>query len=66
MHLENSMDRGDGRVTVHGDAKCQRTGTSLVVQWLRLCTRPLQRAQVRSLVGELDIHMPQLRPSAAK
>ena len=54
MHLENSTDRGDWRATVHGVTKCQRTGTSLVVQWLRLCTFPVQRAQVRSLVGELD------------
>ena len=29
-------------------------GTSLVVQWLRLCTLPLQEARVWSLFGELD------------
>ena len=34
-------------------------GNSLEVQWLRLCV-PMQRAQVRSLVGELRPHV--LRP----
>ena len=29
-------------------------GTSLVVQWLRLCTPNAERAQVQSLVRELD------------
>ena len=32
-------------------------GTSLVVQWLRILL-PMQRMQVRSLVGELGSHMP--------
>ena len=32
-------------------------GTSLEMQWLRLCL-PTQRAQVWSLVGELRSHMP--------
>ena len=32
-------------------------GTSLVVQWLRLCASTAG-AQVRSLVGELRSHMP--------
>ena len=33
-------------------------GTSLVVQWLRICL-PMQGTQVRSLFGELRSHMPQ-------
>ena len=32
-------------------------GTSLVVQWLRICL-PMQGMRVRSLVGELRSHMP--------
>ena len=32
-------------------------GTSLAVQWLRLCL-PMQGVWVRSLVGELRSHMP--------
>ena len=32
-------------------------GTSLVVQWLRICL-PMQGTRVRSLVGELRSHMP--------
>ena len=36
--LENSMDRGTRRATVHGVAKIfKKSGTSLVVEWLRLC-----------------------------
>ena len=34
-----------------------RTGTSLVVQWLRFCL-PKQRVRVQSLVGELTAHVP--------
>ena len=34
-----------------------RTGTSLVVQWLRLML-PMQGVRVQSLVGELKSHMP--------
>ena len=37
--------------------KIQPVGTSLVVQWLRLCTFNAG-AQVPSLVGELRSHMP--------
>ena len=33
------------------------TGTSLVVEWLRICL-PVQGMQVRSLVGELRSHTP--------
>ena len=33
-------------------------GTSLVVQWLRICL-PMQEMWVRSLVRELRSHMPQ-------
>ena len=33
-------------------------GTSLVVQWLRICLA-VQGTQVQSLVGELRYHMPQ-------
>jgi len=32
-------------------------GTSLAVQWLRLCL-PIQGLQVQSLAGELRSHMP--------
>ena len=32
-------------------------GTSLAVQWLRLCL-PMQGVQVQSLVGEPRLHMP--------
>ena len=32
-------------------------GTSLVVQWLRICL-PMQGTQVRSLVQELRFHLP--------
>ena len=32
-------------------------GTSLVVQWLRICL-PMQGTQVQSQVGELRSHMP--------
>ena len=35
-------------------------GTSLVIQWLRLCL-PMQRLWVQSLVGELRSHMPQAK-----
>jgi len=35
----------------------KQTGTSLVVQWLRL-SLPVQRVGVQSLVGELRCHMP--------
>ena len=37
--------------------KNESPGTSLVVQWLRICL-PMQGTQVRSLVGELRSHMP--------
>ena len=37
--------------------KCKQVGTSLVVQWLRLCL-PMQGMRVRSLVGELGSHVP--------
>ena len=37
--------------------KSDQTGTSLVVQWLRLCL-PVQGVQVRSLVRKLRSHMP--------
>ena len=39
-------------------------GTSLVVQWLRICLA-MQRMRVWSLVGELRPHMPQFHPCAA-
>ena len=39
-------------------------GTSLVIQWLRLCV-PNAGAQVRSLTQQLSL-VPQLSPSAAK
>ena len=39
------------------EVKSEALGTSLAVQWLRLCS-PVQGAQVRSLVGELRTHMP--------
>ena len=32
-------------------------GTSLVIQWLRLCL-PMLRVQVRPLIKELRLHMP--------
>ena len=35
-----------------------RSGTSLVVQWLRTHLVITQRMQVSSLVGELESHMP--------
>ena len=48
-------------------------GTSLVVQWVRLCT-PHAGAWVLSLIGKLDpacmlqlrVRVPKLRPGAAK
>ena len=45
-----------------------RSGTSLVVQWLRICV-PMQETWVPSLVRELGSHMPldgQLSPCATK
>ena len=38
------------------DFKTPTLGTSLVVQWLRLCL-PMQRVWVRSLVRELRSHV---------
>ena len=38
-------------------SKTDEVGTSLAVQWLRLCL-PMQGVRVRSLVGELRSHMP--------
>ena len=35
----------------------KETGTSLVIQWLRVCL-PLQGMWVQSLVRELGFHMP--------
>jgi len=48
------------------EKKQQKLGTSLVVQWLRLCFL-MQGVQVPSLVGELRPHMPRakkLKPKA--
>ena len=53
--------------------KKESTGTSLVVQWLRMCL-PMQETQVPSLVGVLRSYVPrdnsacepQWRPSTAK
>ena len=54
------------------DSKKERQETSLVVQWLRLCT-PTAGAQVGSLVMELDptylnerSHEPQLKDATTK
>ena len=41
-----------------GMKSIQVIGTSLLVQWLRIC-RPMQRTQVQPLLGELRSHMPQ-------
>ena len=41
-----------------GMKSIQVIGTSLLVQWLRIC-RPMQRTQVQSLLGELRSHIPQ-------
>ena len=48
------------RLTVNSGLRHLRAGTSLVVQWLRLCL-PVQELQVLSLVSELRSHVPASR-----
>ena len=50
--------RNTGLEEAQAGIKIARTGTSLMVQWLRICLA-MQRTWVQSLVGELRSHMPQ-------
>ena len=54
----NNMLLNNQRITmeIKEETKKYPEGTSLVVQWLRICL-PMQGTWVRSLVGELRSHM---------
>ena len=53
---ERGAQCGWGQGPVYHHQAVSYTGTSLMVQWLRLCF-PMQGAQVQSLVRELRSHM---------
>ena len=60
------------KVAIRPLKKYTSSGTSLVVQWLRLLTPhaggpgSIPGQETRSHMPQLRVHMPQLRPSAAK
>ena len=57
--LPPAMSRsGDNSLGVRPLLKNIAIGTSLVVQWLRLCL-PMQKVQVQSLIGDLGSHVSQ-------